>query len=132
MMYRLEAVVPAMISTSDVSNSTRVRIPGVRFSIGTEPFLRNEPVSSAINSLQMVRVCGVWLQLLAEFQYLIIDRPRCRIRVIPPYLVQQFLPAQHPLRVFDKILQQLELMRRKSYRLARTARAHFGKINLAL
>src|SRR5580658_7181994 len=130
-MNRLEAVVPAMISTSDVSNSTRVRIPGVRFSIDTEPFLRNEPVSSAIDGLQMARVGAARLQLLAELQNLIIDRARRRIRVIPPHLVQQLLPAQHTLRVFDKILQQLEFMCRQSNWLTGASRAHFGKVDLA-
>src|SRR5262249_30217229 len=70
----------------------------------------------------------VFLQLLAEFQNVIIDSSGRGIVLVSPYLIQEFVAANDTLWILYQKLKCLEFLGRQDYRLAVTFHFHLLEI----
>src|SRR5215469_7187351 len=100
MSRRLDPVTTAMTEAIATTRSTCVLNPGfsrkavtplggrtVGGGLGRPSW--DKFVSCAVDRKQMLRICRIGFQLLAQFQDLIVHRPGSRIKVISPNFVQQ-------------------------------------------
>jgi hypothetical protein len=74
----------------------------------------------------------VGLELLAELEYLVVDRAGAGVRMIAPDIVEQLFAAEYALGIFSKKTQQLELMRSERNLLAALASDHLEKVDFAV
>src|ERR1051326_4944740 len=73
--------------------------------------LRHEFIPGIVDRHKMNRAGRILLQLLAEVQDVGIHRTRGRIGVVTPYVVQELIAGNNPLRILREILQQFQLLR---------------------
>src|SRR3984957_4134698 len=81
-------------------------------------------ISCAIDGQQMLGVCRIWLQLLAQLQNLIIYRTRRRIEIVSPNLVEQDIACEDALGIYREEFQELEFVSGKNNRIAGTPHGH--------
>src|SRR5690242_13880941 len=78
----------------------------------------------------MYWVGGVFLQLLTQFQDVVVDGSGRGVIVVSPNLVQQFIARDNPLRVLQQEFQRLELLSCKGNSLSLADHFHFADIDV--
>src|SRR6476646_6091350 len=108
---RLREVSPADTRIIDSKNLVRNRTLTITAPCADSA---NELIAYTVYRPEMHWIGGVLLQLLAQFQDVVIHRASGRVIVISPDFVQQFVPSDDAFRVLHHEFQGLELLRGKS------------------
>src|SRR5579872_6413589 len=139
---RLTKVDVAMIAAIAEISSTRVRMPRFsgcwrvidlegRGSLSEAFASRDKFVSCTVNRQQVAWVRWIRLQLLPQFQYLVVYSTGRGVAVVAPHLIQQFFPAQNAFGMLGEEFQQPELVGCQRNRHIASACRHLLKIQLA-
>src|SRR5579871_5313048 len=90
----------------------------------------NKLISHPVYCAEVYRARGIFLQLLAEFENVIVHGPSRRIILISPNFVQQLVAADHPVGVLHQKLKGLELLGGQNDGLAVALDFHFLEVRL--
>src|SRR3954469_21475733 len=130
---RLVVVSPAVITSIESRKRVRRRTRGRSApitAVGASPeewitdsdfeftVSTNELVSHSVYRAEMYRARWVFLQFLAEFQDVIVDRAGGRIVLISPDLVKQFIAADDSVGILNQELERFEFLSRQHHRCA--------------
>src|SRR6185437_1747095 len=98
----------------------------------TPPRLWDKLVACSVDCKQVLRIRRIVLEFLPQLEDLVIHGARSGIRVIAPYLIQQAVARQHPLRILGKEPHQLKLMRREHHLHTASPGDHLLKVQFAI
>src|SRR4051812_12744394 len=74
----------------------------------------------------------IWFEFLTELEDLIIHGAGCRIRIIPPYLVEESVAREDALGLLREEFEELELVRGEDDGLAAAVDGHFLEVDFAI
>src|SRR5271154_2114017 len=139
---RLSAVRPAVISTIESRKRVRSRVRGTRVApecpgktcgegsdAGSTGILANELVAHAMYGAEVYWTGRITLQFLAKLQNVIVPGAGGGIILVSPHLVQQFVTADHAVRILHQELQGFEFLRGENHDLAVALHFHFLEVN---
>src|SRR5580692_3683699 len=82
----------------------------------------------SVDCQKMLRSRRIRLQLLSQFQDLVIYSSSRWIRIISPNFIEQSLACEHTLGTLGKELQKLELVRSEDHRTSAAPNCHFLEV----
>ena len=118
---------PAEIKTMESKNLVRSRT--LTMPLASRRILAHELIAYTVHGPEMYWVGGVFLQLLAQLQDVVVHRPGGRVVVISPDFVEQFIAGDDSLSILHHEFQRLKFLRRQGDGLAFTDDFHFGEVN---